>query len=99
MVSEAGGKIVGRCRRHAGRRAHAQLAQFAKQVDQLSSFLLPSGSADGPAHSPPPVLVLGEMNLVEFLKINSLSGQPAVECRRMPRLDVDDSGNVLLVDQ
>jgi hypothetical protein len=68
-------------------------------VDQLASFLLPSGDADGPAHSPPAVLVLGEMNLAEILKINSLSGQPAVEGRRMSRLDVDDSRSVLIVDQ
>lgn len=85
MVPEAGGKIVGRCRRYAGRRTHAQLAQVAKQMEQLASFLLPSGDADGPAHASPAGLVLGEMNLAELLEINSLSGQPAGECGRMPR--------------
>ena len=69
-------------------------------MEQLASFLLPSGDADGPAHASPAAgLVLGEMNLAEILKINSLSGHPAAECGRMPRLDVDGSGNVLLVDQ
>jgi hypothetical protein len=74
VVREDGGKIVGRRRRHAARRAHAQIAQVAKQVDQLASFLLPSGGADGPAQSPPAILVLGEMDLAKILKVNSPSG-------------------------
>ena len=98
-AQEAGGKIVGPCRVHAGHGAQALLAQVVQQVDQLASFLLPSGGADGPAHTPSAVLVLGEMNLAEILKNNSLTGQPTVECHRMPRLDIDDSGNVPLVDQ
>ena len=99
VVPEVGGKIVARCRCHARRRAHAQLAQVANQVNQLAPLLLPSGDAHRPAQSPPTVLVLGEVNLAEILKISSLSGQPAIKCRRMPGLDVDDGGNVLLVDQ
>ena len=74
VVPEAGGKIVGRCRVHADRKAQALLAQVVQQVDQLASFLLPSGGTDGSAHSPSAVLVLGEMNLAEILKINSLTG-------------------------
>jgi hypothetical protein len=74
VVPKGGGNIVGRHRRHAGLSAHAKPAQVAKQVDQLASFLLPRGDADGLAHSPPSVLVLGEMNLAEILKINSLCG-------------------------
>jgi hypothetical protein len=65
MEGEGGGKIIGRRRRHAARRAHAKIAQVAKQVVQLASFVLPSGDADGPAQSPPAVLVLGEMDLAE----------------------------------
>jgi hypothetical protein len=74
-------------------------AQVVQQVDQLMSFLLSSDSTDGPAHSVLAALVLGAVSLAEISEISSLAGQPTVECPRMPRPDINNIGNVLLVDR
>jgi hypothetical protein len=69
-----------------------------QKVDQLAPLMLPSGGTDGLTRSAAAGLVPSEVNLAELLKFNSLTSQPAVECRRVPRLDVDDSESVLLAN-
>ena len=70
-----------------------------QQVGYLAPLLLPGRGTARSAHAPAAVLVPREVNFGEITKGYTLTGKPAVKRQCMPRLEIDDSGHVLLGNQ
>jgi hypothetical protein len=68
-------------------------------VRHLAPLLLSDPYANAPVSAPSTVLIPLDVRFTESSQLNTMLGKPTVESQCVPRLDVDDAGRVLLLNQ